>query len=255
MGGFEPVKQSVELPANAFPSEREEPSTLRAEAEKDTTEPGGEVPVLLTKPASSRTPKFGLAHTLPSARPIEFPHARKEPSSKRPAPDVSPPPPMKRVRAPAAPKPMPVGDDKAIGPGRIVLLSLAAAVVAFGVVTLVRGLTGAPAPTASEVPSAAASVGPPVSVAKPAAVQPTLQDLDVPPGVAVAGDKGLLEVDLGAKHAVYVDGAFVGRGPLRRVPLAPGNHQVLLKLPEGEVTVQAEIKAGRRTRVSLPAAP
>ena len=251
VGGFEPVKQSVELPANAFPSEREAPSTLRAELERESTEPGGEVPVPLTKPASSRAPKREIAQTLPSARPIEFPRARKDGPASRPAPELVS---VKRAAAPAKPR-VARPEDKPIGTGRIILLSLAAAVVAFGAVTVIRGLTSAPAPVAVESPSAAPSGAPPVAVAKPAAVAPTLEDLDMPPGVPVASDKGLLEVDLGAKHAVYVDGAFVGRGPLRRVPLPPGAHQVLLKLPEGEVPVQAEIKAGRRTRVSLPAAP
>lgn len=252
-GGFEPVKQSVELPVGAFPSERDAPSTLRAESENDTKEPGGEVPVELIKPVTEPKPARELAHTLPSARPIEFPRApRKNKEDRVPSVRVKGPSPSPKPR----PAPPPREEDKPIGAVRIALLSIAAAAVAFGAVTLVRNLTAGP-PAASVAPTGTttASSAAPVPAAKPS-VQPTVQDLDMPPGVPVAGDKGLLEVDLGAaKHPVYVDGAFVGRGPSRRVPLPPGQHQFLLKLPEGDVHGQVEIKTGRRLRVSLPPTP
>ncbi len=76
----------------------------------------------------------------------------------------------------------------------------------------------------------------------------------MPPGVPLADDKGLLEIDIAGKDAIYVDGTFVGRGPLRRVPLDPGKHDVKLRQPGEEQAFQVDVKKGSRTRLSLAAA-
>ena len=46
--------------------------------------------------------------------------------------------------------------------------------------------------------------------------------------------------------AIRVDGDFVGNGPGRRVPLTPGQHQLLLG--DG-VTQEVSVKKGQRTLV------
>ena len=136
--------------------------------------------------------------------------------------------------------------------GVFALLTLAAAAVSFGVVTLVRTVTSPPAPPAAAIETASPSAAAPATPAKPAAAALTAEELGLPPGVPVGNDKGLLEVEVGGSHAVYVDGTFVGRGPTRRIPLAPGPHQVMVKLPAGDTNLGIDLKVGRRTRVALP---
>jgi hypothetical protein len=82
-------------------------------------------------------------------------------------------------------------------------------------------------------------------------VQPTRADLPLPPGVIIAHEKGLLEIDTSDKQAIYVDGVFVGRGPLRRIPLDPGNHRVELRDGSENQAFPVEIQRGRRARLSV----
>ena len=60
---------------------------------------------------------------------------------------------------------------------------------------------------------------------------------------------GLLEVDSGGAHTVYVDGEFVGRGPLRRVPVSPGKHAVRLDLAGESAEIGLDAAQGRRSHV------
>jgi hypothetical protein len=157
-------------------------------------------------------------------------------------------------------------------PLRIAAITLGAAALSYGVVRfgISPQLTGTK-PTASE--SAAASpteahtaavqaasspdaVRAPASAAAivqaAAAAAPTTQDLPMPPGVVIAHAKGLLEIDTSDQQAIYVDGVFVGRGPLRRIPLDPGSHQVELRDGSANSGFSVAIKQGRRARVSVP---
>jgi hypothetical protein len=80
------------------------------------------------------------------------------------------------------------------------------------------------------------------------AIQP--QTLPLPPGVTVAAGQGMLEVQTGARHAIYVDGEFVGRGPTRRIPVPAGRHEVRLSLGGTEQRIAVAVAAG--VRVMLP---
>ena len=143
------------------------------------------------------------------------------------------------------------------GPGlaRALLLTVVAAIISFvGVRVLVAPQT--PEPTASSTPSAsppspaASSVRPAASARESA---PAPEDLPLPAGVLVAQEKGLLEIESGDKQAIYVDGAFVGRGPVRRVPLDPGTHQVELREGARQRQISVSIVRARRTRLALGA--
>ncbi|MCA9632188.1 MAG: response regulator [Myxococcales bacterium] len=69
---------------------------------------------------------------------------------------------------------------------------------------------------------------------------------DAPDDITLDADKGLLELNTGARHSIYVDEAFVGRGPRRRVPLGIGKHDVRIKLNGEELEQTVDIE-GRRT--------
>jgi hypothetical protein len=73
------------------------------------------------------------------------------------------------------------------------------------------------------------------------------EQAELPPGMAWPG-KGLLEVVTSEDELVYVDGVFTGRGPLRRVPVTPGEHEVSIR-KEGSVRQgTATVESGRTTR-------
>ncbi len=50
-------------------------------------------------------------------------------------------------------------------------------------------------------------------------------ELPMPEGVTLPSGKGLLEVDVGGQHKLYVGEVFVGRGPVRRMSVEPGYAQ------------------------------
>lgn len=102
-------------------------------------------------------------------------------------------------------------------------------------------------------PAAAGDVAPPVGAAakRSRGSQLDLQsaELPLPNGVQIAADKGLLEVNTLGSHKIYVDGVFIGRGPVRRVPLAAGVHEVQLRWDDEEATRSVTIAAGKRIRL------
>lgn len=101
-------------------------------------------------------------------------------------------------------------------------------------------------PAASVNAPAATASGASPSVAEP---RFAAKEMDLPAGISVTDDKGLLEIETGGKDFIYVDGVFVGRGPLRRVPLGEGRHTVRLKLDGREATHQVGVAVGRRTQL------
>jgi hypothetical protein len=117
---------------------------------------------------------------------------------------------------------------------------------------------------ASEVPSARevdamksqlslkAAPQPSASSAAPSAEQQTsVSEEAIPAGMALGAGKGVLKVVTSGAHAIYVDGEFAGRGPVRIVPLEPGKHEVKTRLEGEEHTYSAEVKAGRLTRFAV----
>jgi hypothetical protein len=81
--------------------------------------------------------------------------------------------------------------------------------------------------------------------------QVSLSEEALPAGMALAAGKGVLKVVTSGAHAIYVDGEFAGRGPVRVVPLEPGKHQVKIRLEGEEQSFSAEVKAGRLTRFAI----
>jgi hypothetical protein len=76
------------------------------------------------------------------------------------------------------------------------------------------------------------------------------QDLELPEGI-VLEDAGLIEVVTESGALVYVDGNFVGAGPLRRVPVGPGSHSVRVGQGVSAQTHSVEVRVGRRSRLDL----
>jgi hypothetical protein len=112
-----------------------------------------------------------------------------------------------------------------------------------------KAAPAAPEATTTE-PAAAPSV-PPSIVPVVESEQPgswPVQDLELPADVTVAPDRGLLEIEIGAPHSIYVDGVFIGRGPSRRIPLREGPHEIRVR-GDGVDTVQSiDIRKARRVR-------
>ncbi|MGE3675175.1 MAG: PEGA domain-containing protein, partial [Polyangiaceae bacterium] len=77
---------------------------------------------------------------------------------------------------------------------------------------------------------------------------------DAPDDITLDADKGLLELNTGARHSIYVDDQFVGRGPRRRVPLGTGKHDVRLKLNGEELKQEVQIEAQRTTMFEVQGA-
>jgi hypothetical protein len=82
----------------------------------------------------------------------------------------------------------------------------------------------------------------------------TVSESPLPAGTEVPQTSGLLEIQVPDGTAIRVDGEYLGMGPGRRVPLAPGAHQ--LTLGDG-VAQEVSVKQGQRTFVVAtdPAAP
>ena len=145
----------------------------------------------------------------------------------------------------------------------IVAVMAVAAFATFKIVTMVRNGLSTPPPAVSaeqpaEVPSAAPSVVPPPASAAPGVLkQATLraQDLELPAGLAVSQDRGLLEVGVDATESVYVDGVFIGKGPLRQVPLREGAHEIRIQADDLDVAQPIDVRRGRRTHVEVSRGP
>jgi CheY-like chemotaxis protein len=107
----------------------------------------------------------------------------------------------------------------------------------------------APAPTDAESAPAV-----PPKVESPAKEQVAVEDLPVPAGLALGGDKGVLKIVTSDAHTLYVDGEFAGRGPVRIVPLAPGKHTIKIRFDGAEKSYDANVQAGRMTRLTISVA-
>jgi len=107
----------------------------------------------------------------------------------------------------------------------------------------------APAPSEAEPKPA-----PPTKVESAAKEQVAIEDLPVPAGLALDADKGVLKIVTSDAHTLYVDGEFAGRGPVRIVPLAPGKHAIKTRFDGAEQSYEANVQAGRMTRLTISVA-
>lgn len=70
---------------------------------------------------------------------------------------------------------------------------------------------------------------------------------EMPKGMSWPG-KGLIEVVTSQDELVYVDGVFTGRGPLRRIPVSPGEHEVSIRADGKERKGSVKVVADKNTR-------
>jgi CheY-like chemotaxis protein len=138
-------------------------------------------------------------------------------------------------------------------------MALIAGAISYAAVTAgtyLLGLRGSndsrPAASDSAQPGSPDGTSTPKPPQAPASSVPAVepQTLPLPPGVTVAAGQGMLEVQTGARHAIYVDGEFVGRGPSRRIPVPAGHHEVRLSLGGADRRLAVDVAAG--VRVVLP---
>jgi hypothetical protein len=86
------------------------------------------------------------------------------------------------------------------------------------------------------------------------ATQPAGEDLPLPAGAVLTPGQGLLDIETGAREAIFVDGVELGRGPFLRLTLTPGVHEVRLRAHGEERIRFVLIRAARRTRLPLSSA-
>src|SRR5262249_7163326 len=88
-----------------------------------------------------------------------------------------------------------------------------------------------------------------------ASAEPTSgEELPLPVGAVVTPGQGLLDIETGAREAIFVDGVEVGRGPFLRLTLTPGVHEVRLRAHGEERIRFVLIRPARRTRLPLSSA-
>ncbi|HEY6081668.1 MAG TPA: response regulator [Polyangiaceae bacterium] len=205
-------------------------------------EPAAEMP-------SAAPAVVGKTEVMPSVNPPAAGAAAQQADDERRASTQPPAPAKPAALQPktAAKAPPPTAAEEGGGWGRTTLFAVLAAGASYWGVT---ALFGTPAPTAAPGadPSAATAAATAVvsSAVAPAApkLRIELTDSPLPPGTDVPPSTGLLEIQVPDGTAIRVDGEYLGMGPGRRVPLAPGPHQLALgDAPPEPVT----IKLGQRT--------
>lgn len=118
---------------------------------------------------------------------------------------------------------------------------------------------GTSAEATAEAPPAAAAEPAvkhePTAKSEPATQeQVAIEDLPVPAGLALGADKGVLKLVTPDAHSLYVDGEFAGRGPVRIVPVPPGKHTIKTRFDGEEKSYEANVQAGRMTRLTISSA-
>ena len=79
-----------------------------------------------------------------------------------------------------------------------------------------------------------------------------VKELPMPEGLSWPG-KGLIEVVTSEDELIYVDGVFTGRGPLRRIPVGPGDHEITIKSGSSERRGTVVVKDNRCSRAVFAA--
>jgi hypothetical protein len=113
------------------------------------------------------------------------------------------------------------------------------------------GAAPAEAPLAPDEP---APGSPPVAASANAA-EPALatvgEDLPLPAGVPMNAYQGMLDIETGGREAIFVDGGELGRGPVLRLMLSPGVHEVRVRARAEERIRFVMVRTSRRTKLSL----
>ncbi|HSU39589.1 MAG TPA: hypothetical protein VLJ38_08475, partial [Polyangiaceae bacterium] len=225
-------------------------------------------------PTTSRSGEIGDPDTspaIPAAKRRDTPKAPKSPASDPSASGAKAPDstdsrregtkhgtPSSAPGAALAKAPAHDATAKKGGTGTLLLRSVAAGGIAFFITTwlIVPMFSGdkdkEPAPPVEKTVAAPAAV-------EPAAPAPTaalsVEDLELPRGMEVAPEQGIIEVETNGPDPIYVDEAFVGVGPVRRVAAAAGTHHVEVRgeKPAGPLTLT--LVAGRRAHVKAAGSP
>jgi hypothetical protein len=113
----------------------------------------------------------------------------------------------------------------------------------------------AAAPVASSPTENAIAAAAPVPSSTPAASSSAMatsgDDLPLPAGAVIAPGQGLLDIETGAREAIFVDNVELGRGPFLRLTLTPGIHEIRLRAHGEERIRFVLIRSARRTRLPL----
>jgi DNA-binding response OmpR family regulator/HPt (histidine-containing phosphotransfer) domain-containing protein len=169
------------------------------------------------------------------------------------------PPQRARTSAPGASKSRAKAPDSASSGsvGKLLVRSAIAGAVAFGATTwFLLPLLGTDKESdggrpVEQVPEASsATTGPAPSVESGL----TSEELDAPAGIQLAPGQGILEIEAAGAEPIYVDDAFVGLGPLRRVSAPAGAHKIEVRSPAAPRHADVTLTAGKRTRIRTPAA-
>ena len=167
--------------------------------------------------------------------------------------------PPARARPPAktaAKTPVKAPDSASSGSvGKLLFRSAVAGAVAFGATTwfllpLLSSDKDDSAQPVEQVPEASSAM--PAAGASDTELRS--EELDAPAGIQLAPGQGIIEVEVPGADPIYVDEAFVGLGPLRRVSAPAGVHKVEVRSPTAPRHVEVTLTAGKRARVQAPAA-
>lgn len=82
---------------------------------------------------------------------------------------------------------------------------------------------------------------------QPQAGEMQVEIAPMPDGLSWPG-KGLIEVVTSEEEVIYVDGVFTGRGPLRRIPVSPGEHEVSIRTGGTKRGGKVQVEINKNTR-------
>ncbi len=133
----------------------------------------------------------------------------------------------------------------AVGKG-LLAFGVAFGVTNFVVLPLISPEEPRDEPTAATPAVSAASIIPVASSANAPALM--TDDLEPPPDMTLKAGNGVIEIETPGTDPIYVDGQFVGSGPVRRVPAVAGQHRVEIR-GSTPMTQEVTLSAGRRARV------
>ena len=237
----------------ASPAEPSIPATMRV-----GSDPPGALEAKASEPpaaAPTPTPAPHPSQTMRSSEPPKALAAVSEPPEPVDAKQLPTQPPS-RVREVAKPAAKPADTGSV---GTLLFRSAVAGALAFGATTylllpLIGGEKEPERPPAAEhnAPEAPLPAAPATSAA-PAPAALSIEVLDPPAGIQPADGQGIIEVEVGGADPIYVDEAFVGLGPLRRISAAAGAHRVEVRGTGAPRRAEVTLSAGKRARVTAAA--
>lgn len=234
---------------------------ISAEAPFPTTmRVGSEPPVAAEAQASEPLPAAAPSPT-PAPHPSQTMRSSEPPkalttSSEPPAaidPKQLPTQPPSRARVETKPAAKP-GDTGSVG--KLLFRSAVAGAIAFGATTwLLLPLIGGDKDSDRSPPAEhnAAEPPPTAAPAPPAPASLSIEVLDPPPGIQPADGQGIIEVEVSGADPIYVDEAFVGLGPLRRISATAGVHRVEVRGTGASRRAEVALSAGKRARITAAA--